>query len=261
MVRRSRAARVMDYCLRITTEPDAAKEVRVFGLGNFFRERFKSYCATALLEVSRVRLAELRWAALFGSIYALTLAGAFWYIARQASIGRLTLGDLALYLSAIIQAESRIIGLSAAFGLFYETLLHLRGLFAFLDGAQPSIALPLEGQGRPVSEAVHTGIELRQVSFRYPESPVFVLDGVSAILPAGKVTALVGVNGAGKSTLVKLLTQMYDQQQGEILLDGVPLSAYDLTSLRSRIAVVYQDFARFALTFGENIGVGAWATA
>jgi len=83
-----------------------------------------------------------------------------------------------------------------------------------------------------------------------------VLQGVNARLPAGKVTALVGVNGAGKSTLVKLLTRMYDPTGGLILLDGPPLANYDLASLRSRMAVVYQDFARFALTLCENIAVG-----
>ena len=83
-----------------------------------------------------------------------------------------------------------------------------------------------------------------------------MLQGVNARLPAGKVTALVGVNGAGKSTLVKLLTRMYDPASGLILLDGTPLANYDLASLRSRMAVVYQDFARFALTLRENIAVG-----
>ena len=64
-------------------------------------------------------------------------------------------------------------------------------------------------------------------------------------------------SGTGKSTLVKLFTRMYDPVEGEILLDGKPLQAYDLESLRRRIAVVYQDFARFALSLGENITVGS----
>ena len=98
------------------------------------------------------------------------------------------------------------------------------------------------------------------MGFRYPESTQAVLDDVSAVLPAGKVTALVGANGAGKSTLVKLLTRMYDPDTGAILLDGIPLDEYDLDSWRRRVAVVYQDFAQFALTLRENIAVGAFAT-
>jgi ATP-binding cassette subfamily B protein len=97
------------------------------------------------------------------------------------------------------------------------------------------------------------------VRFRYPGRAEEVLHDVNALLPAGKVTALVGANGAGKSTLVKLLTRMYDPTGGTILLEGRELAACDLASLRARIAVVYQDVARFALSVGENIAVGAAA--
>ena len=95
--------------------------------------------------------------------------------------------------------------------------------------------------------------------FRYPGRAEEVLHDVNALLPAGKVTALVGANGAGKSTLVKLLTRMYDPTGGTILLDARELVAYDLASLRARIAVVYQDLARFALSLGENIAVAGAA--
>src|SRR5258707_2335889 len=135
---------------------------------------------------------------------------------------------------------------------------HLRGLFNFLDGTQPGIALPPEGQGSPAPARFKEGVELRDVYFYYPggSQDMTVLQGINALLPAGKVIALVGVNGAGKSTLVKLLTRMYDPTSGLILLDGTSLASHDLASLRSRMAVVYQDFARFALTLRENIAVG-----
>src|SRR5918997_714602 len=92
----------------------------------------------------------------------------------------------------------------------YESLLYLRGLFGFLDHARPSITMAPPGAGRLTPEQLRRGIELRNVSFSYPEGTTSVLDDVSFVLPAGKVTALVGANGAGKSTLVKLLTRMYD---------------------------------------------------
>ena len=82
-----------------------------------------------------------------------------------------------------------------------------------------------------------------------------MLDDVSGVLPAGKVTALVGANGAGKTTLVKLLTRLYDPTGGTILLDGQPLAAYDLAGLRRRTAVVNQDFARFAFSLRENVEI------
>ena len=106
MARQSRPAREMDYCAAVTTEPAAAKEVRVFGLGDFFLQRFRERRAAALAEMTRVRLAQLKLSTVFSGAYALVLAGGFWYVAAQAGAGRLTLGDLALYLGAVTQAQS-----------------------------------------------------------------------------------------------------------------------------------------------------------
>ncbi len=259
MALQSRPAREMDYCAAVTTEPAAAKEVRVFGLGDFFLQRFRERRDTALAEMTRVRLVQLKMSTVFSGAYALVLAGGFWYVAVQVGAGQLTLGDLALYLGAVTQAQSSAQRMSVWFGLFYGVLARLRAFFGFLDQARPAIKLPPPGQGRPVPALPEQEIALHQVGFRYPESTQAVLADVSAVLPAGQVTALVGANGAGKSTLVKLLTRMYDPDAGSILLDGTPLHAYDLASWRRRIAVVYQDFAQFALTLHENIAVGAYA--
>ena len=255
----SRPAREMDYCARVTTEPAAAKEVRVFGLGGFFWQRFRERFAVALAEVQRIRLAGLRFSTLFSGLYALALAGGFWYVAAQARAGQLTLGDIVLYLGAVQQVQGLTFNFTREIGWQHEVWLHLRTIFSFLDNAGPAITLAPPGQGHTAPASLHTGIALRQVGFRYPESTQTVLDDVSAMLPAGKVTALVGANGAGKSTLVKLLTRMYDPVTGAILLDGMPLPEYDLAALRQRIAVVHQDFAQFSLTFRENIAVGAYA--
>ncbi|MDE2993042.1 MAG: ABC transporter ATP-binding protein [Chloroflexota bacterium] len=259
MIRQARPAREMDYCGRLATQPSSAKEVRVFGLGGFLIRRFQGQYAAALGEMGRIRYAQLRVTGALGALYALTLAGGFWYVAAQAGAGRLTLGDVVLYLGAVIQVELLTSNLTNGIGHLYQALLPLQRLFEFLDRARPTIKLAPPGQGHAAPAAGRAEIELRQVGFRYPESTQAVLDDVSAVLPAGKVTALVGANGAGKSTLVKLLTRMYDPDAGGILLDGIPLDEYDLASWRRRIAVVYQDFAQFALTLRENIAVGAFA--
>ena len=259
MKNQSRPAREMDYCARVTTEPAAAKEVRVFGLGDFFWQRFRERFAVALAEVNRIRLAGLRFSTVFSGLYALALAGGFWYVVAQARAGQLTLGDVVLYLGAVQQVQGLTYYFMRGLAFQHELWLHLRTVFGFLDSAGPAITLAPPGQGLTAPAGLQSGIELRQVGFRYPESTRTVLADVSALLPAGQVTALVGANGAGKSTLVKLLTRMYDPDTGAILLDGVPLPAYDLAALRQRIAVVHQDFAQFSLTFRENIAVGAYA--
>ena len=257
MRNRTRAMREMAYCTQVTTQPDAAKEVRIFGLGDFFLDRFRRRSALVLADVTRLRLVHLRKSALLSSLSALALAGGFWYVAAQAGAGRLTLGDVALYVNAVIQVHVLFEWLVHGSSYFHETYLRLRALFRFTDEAQPAIKLARPGEGRPAPDAGRYDIELRDLSFTYPNSDRPVLSRVSARLPSGTVTAIVGANGAGKSTLVKLLTRMYDPNEGQILLNGIPLAEYDLDSLRRGIAVVYQDFAQFALTFGENVAVGA----
>jgi ATP-binding cassette, subfamily B, bacterial len=263
----SRTAREMEYYARLTTEPAPAKEVRIFGLGDFFLQRFRERFAAASRELAGVRSRALGLQIILIGPYILGVAGGFWYVAVQVGAGRLTLGDLALYLGAIGQTWDRIRGFSQALHFTALVSFNLGLYFPFLDSARPSIALPPAGHGRAVPSRLRTGIQFDHVSFRYPESSEPVLEDVVGTLPAGKVTALVGANGAGKSTLVKLLTRMYDpstppnstRPPGQILLDGVPLREYDLRSLRARISVVYQDFARFTLTLRENIAVGAAA--
>jgi len=254
----SRVAREMEYYTRLALEPTVAHEVRVFGLGDFFLQRFRERRGKAMAEGQRLRLREFVQTLAFSAITVLVLAGAFSYTVLQASAGHLQIGDIALYLGAVGQAQDRVMGLGNWSGHLSRLQLHLRSLFNFLDGARPAIALPPDGQGAPASARFKEGVELRDVYFHYPggSQDVAVLQGINAQLPAGKVTALVGVNGAGKSTLVKLLTRMYDPTSGLILLDGSSLANYELASLRSRMAVVYQDFARFALTLRENIAVG-----
>jgi ATP-binding cassette subfamily B protein len=255
----------MDYCARITTDAAAAKEIRVYGLGPFFLDRFRGRFEAAIAEVTRLRLGELRTSSAFAGLHSLALAGGFWYVATQVGTGRVSVGELALYLGAVAQADSRLLLLSTSFGTMHQVVLQLPAFCAFLDGAT-SAACPAPiargpSAGHEAPQRLRTGIVLRDVDFRYPEGVAPVLASCALELPAGRVTALVGTNGAGKSTLVKLLTRMYDPDRGAILLDGAPLPRYDLNSVRRRIAVVYQDFARFALTLRENIAVGASAAA
>jgi ATP-binding cassette, subfamily B, bacterial len=258
---RSRLGREMNYCAQLTTEAGAAKEIRVFGLGDFFLDRYRQRSASALAEATRVRLRALGWSSLFAGLQAAALGGGFVYVAGQAGAHRLGLGDLSLYLAGVAQLQARMGGLTWLASNLYDKFLHLCALFAFLDGAVPTIALAPAAEALPAPPIMAEGLRLERIGFRYPESPAPVLRQVSGLLPAGKVTALVGANGAGKSTLVKLLTRMYDPQEGVILLDGRPLAGYDLGALRGGIGAAYQDFACFSLSLRENVAVGTGGTA
>jgi ATP-binding cassette subfamily B protein len=257
--RRSRVALEAAYSIDLASDPAAAKEVRVFGLGDFLLRRFLERSRATVGEIDQLQRHALWRFVAVGGLEGAVLLGGLWYVAAQLGAGRLGLGDLALYLAAVARLYQHLVDFTVSFGSSYRAFLALRRLFTFLDEARPVIALPPAGRGLQAPLSLRQGIILRHVRFRYPEGTQDVLRDVSAILPAGQVTALVGANGAGKSTLVKLLTRMYDPTAGQLLLDGQPLPAYDLHSLRRRTAVVYQDFAHFAITMRENIAVGAFA--
>src|SRR5207237_4406051 len=103
---------------------------------------------------------------------------------------------------------------------------------------------------------IREGITFEAVGFCYPGAERWAVRDLSFSLRAGEVVALVGENGAGKTTLVKLLTRLYDPDEGRILLDGHDLREYRLEALRGSMGVIFQDFVRYNFTAGDNIAVG-----
>lgn len=251
----SRAAREMDYYLSVVSEPQLAKEVRAFGLGAFFLHLFDRRSGAALRQLAGVRLRSARMTAIGVLCYATAVLICFGYVARSALSGSLSVGDVALYLTAITSLFLTLFNISLTGVQTVEGIKNLDALRELTVGARPGIAL--SDHGRTAPARFERGISLSHVAFSYRADGDHhpVLRDVDLVIPAGKVLALVGENGEGKSTLVKLLTRMYDPDSGVISIDGTPIEQYDLGSLRQRIATVYQDHARFALTAEENIAI------
>ena len=110
--------------------------------------------------------------------------------------------------------------------------------------------------------SVFETLEFRNVRFRYPSqaAETYVLDDISFNLENGKHYAFVGANGAGKTTVTKLLTGLYNEYEGEILVNGKELRQYPQSTIKSMFSVVYQDFARYQVSMQDNIALGdaAW---
>jgi ATP-binding cassette, subfamily B, bacterial len=138
-------------------------------------------------------------------------------------------------------------------GSTYENSLFLSNLFSFLAFAPE---LPVRPDPLPVPHPIREGIVLDHVSFRYPGTEKWVLEDISFAIRPGETVALVGANGAGKTTLVKLLTRLYDPTEGSITIDGIDLRDFDPGELRSHVGVIFQDYVKYQLTAGENIGFG-----
>ncbi|HZS94957.1 MAG TPA: ABC transporter ATP-binding protein [Chloroflexota bacterium] len=238
-----------DYTYRMAVDPPAAKELRLFGLGGWTIDRFLA---------QRIRLFELQYRAtrlrerpvIWSLVLVLAANGiVLWFLAEQAMNGALSLGQAVVYVQAAVGTSM------IAFG----------GLNWAMDGAAAAVAAVLRlGPAMDRAGALESGsrsatgmpareITFHNVTFGYDTSSRPVLEGFDLTIPAGSSLAIVGQNGAGKTTLAKLLCRLYDPQGGAIEVDGVDLRGLDLTSWRSRVTAVFQDFTRFELPLRDNV--------
>ncbi len=251
--RRAPESRLLNYLEMLLTGNDTVKEIKLFGLGKPLLKRYQELFTQFYLEdlaISQRRtLAGLVW----GLLSNLAYYGSYAWIVLRTVAGRITLGDMTMFLGIFRQSQSSIRSLLDSLNRLYESNLYLDNLLDYLK-LQPLLVAPANGLTVPAP--IRQGIEFRNVSFCYPGSDTFVLRNINLHIQPSERIALVGLNGAGKTTLIKLLTRLYDPTEGQILLDGVDLREYDLTSLHQCFGVIFQDFVRYQFTVRENIGFG-----
>jgi ATP-binding cassette subfamily B protein len=253
MRRQSPVRRVMSYLTTLMTTDEYAKEVKLFTAGDYFIDRYERtaaayYDETRQLLVRRY-LAGFGW----GTLTTLASSGTFLYVALLAVRGQVTLGALTVFTQAAAQVQGAFQGILGGIQGIYEHGLYLSTLYDLLE-RQPAIRAP--EHPAPVRRPFRKGIEFRHVSYRYPGRDALALDDVSFTIEPGQTVALVGRNGAGKSTIVKLLGRLYDPDEGQILIDGRDVREYDPVELRREFGVMFQDYAAYQVSAGENIGVG-----
>jgi ATP-binding cassette subfamily B protein len=237
----------------LLTSAQHAKELRLLGLGKFFRQRYRNL--RGMLRNEMLHMTRRRAAAEFAAQGSATILvyGSFAFIAWRAYQGEITIGDLVMYFQAFQRGLSSLRGLLGSLADLYEDCLFLTNLYEFLD-IQPGIASPESPVAFP--SVVSSGIRFDHVTFGYPGSSGPVLDDLCLEIRPGETIALVGENGSGKTTLAKLLCRLYDPAGGAVTIDGTSLREFDLNDLRSHISIVFQDFARYHLSARENISLG-----
>jgi ATP-binding cassette, subfamily B, bacterial len=267
---RSPESRKLIYLEYVLANDEHAKEVKLFGLGSMLLGRYKTL-AEAFFREDRslaVRRAIATQAlSLFGT-------GAFYVsyvlMATAAATGRISLGEMTLYVVAFRYGQQAFQSVLGAIGSIYEHGLYMSNLFQFLGittstststpTPTPSPSPSPSPSPTPTpSPSPTSGIRLEGLGFKYPGSDAWALRNLDLEIPAGQSLALVGQNGAGKTTLIKLLTRLYEPTEGRILLDGKDLKDWDHTALLARFGVVFQDFNQYQLRLGENVGFGSVA--
>lgn len=252
--RRSKDRREMNYYSDVLVNKDIVKEVRIFGLTDFFADKFKKVFGEYFKGLRALILSESLWQIALGIVSVIVNLFFCGIVALRVLSGEIMLGDYTLYTGAIMSIATCIATLISTSAGVYEGTLFIDNLMYFMNKS-PGIVPTVTPGAKVKRNAPHT-IEFKNVSFHYPGSERCVLQNVNITFSPGQTTVLVGLNGAGKTTLIKLLTRLYDPTDGVILLDGRDIREYDLESLYGMFGIIFQDFGRYAVTVGENISFG-----
>ncbi|TPG10330.1 ABC transporter ATP-binding protein [Rhodanobacter glycinis] len=248
---RSPETRMQLYLETVLAREDHAKEVKLYGLGPLLLARYRGIFDKLYSDDRDLTVRRESWGFGLGLLGTITLYGAYAWIAATTVVGRITLGQMTMYLMLFRQGQSAVSAMLSAIGGMYEDNLYLSTLYEYLETpVPPSIGIAQRG-AKP-----DDGIRFEQVSFTYPGAGEPALHDINLHIRPGESLALVGQNGSGKTTLIKLLTRLYSPDSGRILLDGTDLRDWDESTLLQRIGVIFQDFARYQMRVGENVGAG-----
>ncbi len=251
----SSATRRQVFYSLLMTDVRSAKETRLFGLGDFLRERMLGELAVVQAGERRLDKREARTQSLLAFLSTLVAGAGLLWAVRAAVNGTLSVGDVTAFVAAVTGTQSALAGLVDNVAMAHQALL----VFGYHDKvlSLPDDLPSAPGTASETLPALRHGIELRDVWFRYDDSHPWVLNGLDLTIPKGSSVAVVGLNGAGKSTLIKLLCRFYDPTRGVILWDGIDIRDVPPQELRRRMGVLFQDYMCYDLTAAENIGVGA----
>lgn len=245
-------ARKSSYFNWLLTGERPSRELRLFGLGDYFTALFrKSFLKQKDQEIDIIRR-RTQIELISNVVKAAALLGILLFIARETTGGRLSLGQMAMFLLAFRQGMMYIKDLFGSLAGLYEDGLFIGNVFEYLE-----LENKVTAQAPEITPAgLNKGISVRNLSFTYPGNASPAVKDVSFDIRKGEIIALAGPNGSGKSTLVRLLTRLYDPDTGSVLYDGADIKNTDPEAYRKHFSVVFQDFMLYNLDAGENIKLG-----
>jgi ATP-binding cassette subfamily B protein len=256
---RSPESRRLLYLEYVLANDEHVKEVKLFGIGPHFLERYRTLAETFFEEDKQLAIRRALLTHAFSLLGTFAFYATYAVLALAAAATRISLGNLTLYVVSLRQGQQSFQSVLSGIGNLYEHNLYMSNLFSYIELARESEQQKQErAQNRAlVVESGATGIRFEDVGFRYPGKADWALRHVNLAIPPGDSIALVGENGAGKTTFVKLLAGLYEPSEGRIVLDGQDLSTWDTDALRRRFGVLFQDFNKYQLKLRENIGLGS----
>lgn len=243
-----------DYVSRLMMHPEAAKEIRLFGIGEWLERRYSALWYSFETPFWRRSRRKLVVAVAAGLLEAVVIGGTLALLAYDAYRGQVSAARVTTYAIAILALDAFGPQGDVESGLV-RVAVFLRRLFSLRAtiGLPPLTLVPR--QPLPERKPRPAAIEIRDLTFTYPIRDEPTLRDLSLVVPAGQSLAVVGVNGAGKSTLMKLLAGLYRPDSGSIRVDGK--DPFSDEASRGEVAVVFQDFMHYPLSLRDNVGFGA----
>jgi ABC-type multidrug transport system fused ATPase/permease subunit len=226
-----------------------AKELRVFGLETFLivpfiknkQEMNKLYLKSSTnQDILRLFNATTNFLQQL-VIYA--------YLLYYVLFKNLAVGSMTIYLTATSQFFNALNQIFNSYLRISSSNLNIEEMKEFMEIPSHQHEMGCE---QPVFNSSSI-LEFKNVSFKYPGSDRYVLENINVTLRGNEKLCIVGANGSGKSTFIKLLMRLYSATDGEILLNGKNINEYEYTQYQRLFAPVFQDFARYYFSLGENI--------
>jgi len=245
--------REREYLGDLLAQPRTAKEIRAYGLADYLLGRHRKLSEDLFKQREQMYRSATRVLMLTGILTGTTLTLAYVFVVVQGMAGAINPGGVVLVIGAFTSVSGTLGQISSTFVAVDQHTTFLDDYFSFL-AIEP--LAPMPAKLHPMPNRFVDGIEFDNVTFSYPGGTEPALAGLSLHIRSGELTALVGENGVGKSTLVKLLLRFYDVNQGSVRVGGVDLRDLDPEALRSRIGVLFQDYASYELTIRENVAMG-----
>lgn len=244
---------MVNYLNRILTTTPFAKELKLFNLTNEIKNRYKKqrlYVRNGYLKLIKNKSI---FTILTTTIVISTIFIMLAFIAEKTITKTISIGSMVLFFMLIQRGFKYFNSLSSALSQYTEDKLFINKFFEFLNLKEENNT---QTKIKTFPKTISKGIELKNIHFKYPNKQNLVLNDLSISIPVGKTTALVGENGSGKSTIVKLLTNLYKPQSGEILVDNIPYNALNPIEIRQNISAVFQDFVLYHMSVKDNIWFG-----
>jgi ATP-binding cassette, subfamily B, bacterial len=245
--------RERQYLGDLFPQPRYIKEIRAFVLGDYLLERHRRISEDLFKQRERIYRSGARTSMLSGIVSGTILGLAYVFVAIRGIAGSIDPGGVVLVIGAFTAVSGTLGQITSTFVAVDQHTTFLDDYFSFL-AIDPLIKVPSPPQ--PMPPGTIRDIVFDNISFSYPGGHGPALEGLNLHIRGGELLALVGDNGAGKSTLVKLLLRFYDVDKGAIRIGGVDIKDMDPEALRSRIGILFQDYATYELSVRDNIIIG-----